>query len=578
MRHFALVTAAFVLATTGSLVSAAATANAPASNAVARTSPAGNYLAGRFAGATRDMAAASTYYRAALRADPKNEELVERTFLAVLATGDVEQAIPFARRLIALDRSQRVARLAIASRALKRGRYSVARAQLSHSVRGPIADLTSTLLSAWALAGSGKTKSAVAAIDRLHGPDWYVAFKDLHAGLIYEYAHRKKQAGKRLERAYHLDATAIRTADAYARWLSESGDRAGAKKVYETFSKAFPGHPLIESALAELKAGKTLAPMVRTPAAGAAEALFGLGTALGNQGGEDIGLVYLQLAIYLDPGHPLALVSLANLYETMKKPELAVDIYDRISANSPLKRSTDIQRALDLEVMKKHDEAKKELTRLVEQDAKDPQAIIALGNVLRSRKQYKEAAATYSKAIALIKEPTRRNWSLFYFRGMCNERAKDWPDAEKDLEKALELYPDQPSVLNYLGYSWVDRGVHLDKAVKMIRRAVELKPNDGYIVDSLGWAQYKLGHYQEASDALERAIELKPEDPVINDHLGDIYWKVGRELEARFQWRHARDNKPEAEDLVKIEEKLKNGLQDGKPSKAGAVETPGKGG
>lgn len=539
----------------------------------ARTSPAGNYLAGRFAGSSRDMEAAAAYYRAALRADPKNAELVERTFLAVLANGDIEAAIPFARRLISLDRSQRVARLAIAARDLKREHYGSARSQLAHSVRGPIADLTSTLLSAWALAGSGKAAAAVASIDHLRGPDWYAAFKDLHAGLIYDYAGMRKHAGTRLERAYQLDPTAIRTADAYGRWLSKTGDRDGAKKLYENFLKVVPTHPMALEALAELKAGKTLAPMVRTPAAGAGEALYGLGTALGRQGGEDIGLIYLQLAIYLDPNHPLALVSLADLYESMKKPELAVQVYDRMPANSPLKRNADIQRALNLEIMKKPGEAKKQLDQLVAKDPKDTQALIALGNVLRSRKEYKEAVGIYTKAIALIKEPTRRNWSVFYFRGICEERAKDWPSAEKDLQKALELYPDQPAVLNYLGYSWVEQGINLDKAIKMIRRAVELQPNDGYIVDSLGWAQYKLGHYQEASDALERAIELKPEDPVINDHLGDIYWKVGRELEARFQWRHARDNNPEPEDLVRIEDKLKNGLKDG-PAKAGAMDTP----
>lgn len=577
MKHSAIVTAAVAVATGLLLGIAPVAASAPVQDAVARTSPAGNYLAGRFAGASRDMAAASVYYRAALRADPKNEELVERTFLAVLANGDIDEAIPFARRLISADRSQRVARLVVAARDLKRGRYSAARSQLSHSVRGPIADLTSTLLSAWALAGAGNARSAIASIDRLHGPDWYVVFKDLHAGLIYDYAGNKKLAGERFARAYQLDPTAIRTADAYGRWLSKSGDAAGARKLYETFAKVVPDHPLVDRALAELKAGKTLTAMVRTPAAGAAEALYGLGTALGRQGGEDIGLVYLQLALYLDPNHPLALLSLADLYEGMKKPELAVATYERMPADSPLKRNADIQHALNYEIMKRHDEAKQELDRLVEQNPKDPQALIALGNVLRSRKDFKEAAAVYSRAVALIQEPTRRNWSLFYFRGICNERAKNWPAAEKDLEKALELYPDQPSVLNYLGYSWVDQGLHLEKAIKMIRRAVELQPNDGYIVDSLGWAQYKLGHYQEASDALERAIELKPEDPVINDHLGDIYWKVGRELEARFQWRHARDNSPEPDDLVKIEEKLKNGLQEPTTPRAGAG-APGKGG
>ncbi len=169
--------------------------------------------------------------------------------------------------------------------------------------------------------------------------------------------------------------------------------------------------------------------------------------------------------------------------------------------------------------------------------------------------------------------PGRQHWTLFYFRGICLERTKDWPRAEKDLEKALELFPEQPQVLNYLGYSWVDQGLYLDKALKMIRRAVELRPNDGYIVDSLGWAYFRLGRYDESTSELERAIELKPEDPVINDHLGDSYWKVGRELEARFQWTHARDNKPEPEDLTKIEEKLKSGLkaEESTPSKAGSV-------
>jgi Flp pilus assembly protein TadD len=261
----------------------------------------------------------------------------------------------------------------------------------------------------------------------------------------------------------------------------------------------------------------------------------------------------------------------------MKKPHLAVETYERIPANAPLKRNAEIQRALNLEVLQRHDDATKALKDLVAKDPTDQEAIVALGNVQRARKEYKEAAETYTKALDLIKEPSKQNWSLYYFRGISYERSKDWPKAEKDLEKALQLNPDQPQVLNYLGYSWVDQGINLEKGIKMIRHAVELRPNDGYIVDSLGWAQYRLGNYQEASDALERAIELKPQDPVINDHLGDVYWKVGRQLEAHFQWRHARDAKPEPDDLARIEDKLKNGLKDDRPSKAGAIETPQKG-
>jgi tetratricopeptide (TPR) repeat protein len=422
-------------------------------------------------------------------------------------------------------------------------------------------------------------KTAIENIDRLQGPDWYAAFKDLHAGLMLEFAGQRKEAGKRIERAYQLDKNSLRTVDAYARWASRNGNRKTALETYAAFSKVLPNHPLVDAAVAELNAGRTLGPLLTSVQAGAAEVLFGLGTALGRQGGEDLALVYLQLALYLEPEHPLALLSLGDLYETLKKPEQAIKVFARVPAHSPLKRNAEIQRGLDLDALERTAEARQLLEEIVENNPKDLEAITALGNVLRARKLYSEAAGVYSKAIALLTEPARQHWTLFYFRGICYERSKNWPQAEKDFEKALELFPDQPQTLNYLGYSWVDQGLHLDKALGMIRRAVELRPNDGYIIDSLGWAYYRLGRYEEAAKELERAIELKPEDPVINDHLGDAYWKVGRRLESNFQWRHALDMKPEPEDLPKIEIKLREGLKDDGPSpKAGAVKNSGNGG
>ena len=185
---------------------------------------------------------------------------------------------------------------------------------------------------------------------------------------------------------------------------------------------------------------------------------------------------------------------------------------------------------------------------------------MALGNILRGRKQFGECAEVYSKGIETIANPERPNWLIFYFRGICNERDKKWHKAEADLKQALKLFPDQPHVLNYLGYSWIDQGLNLDDGMRMIRRAVEQRPDDGYIVDSLGWAYFRLGNYDEAVKNLERAVELKPDDPTINDHLGDAYWQGRATLEAQFQWAHARDLKPEPEELVKIKQKLENGL------------------
>jgi Flp pilus assembly protein TadD len=276
--------------------------------------------------------------------------------------------------------------------------------------------------------------------------------------------------------------------------------------------------------------------------------------------GEELGLIYLQLALYLQPNHQLAILQLADLYEGIKKPELAVKTYERVPPGSPLRRSALIQRAIDLDGLDRSDEARADLDKLVTADPSDLEAVMALGNVLRGRKLYAECADVYSKGLATVPHPDKTTSTIFYYRGICYERAKQWPKAEADFKQSLALLPDQPHVLNYLGYSWVDQGVNLDEGMRMIKRAVEQRADDGYIVDSLGWAFYRIGNFEEAVKELDRAVELKPEDPTINDHLGDAYWRVGRILEARFQWAHARDLNPEKDELDTIEQKLKAGL------------------
>jgi tetratricopeptide (TPR) repeat protein len=541
-------------------------------------SASGSYLAARHAGQQRDAAAAAAYYRAALKRDPNNGELLDRVFLAFLVDGDVDEAVKFAERVAQADKNDRVARLVLGVNSLKRKQYASARRDLAQSIRGPITDLTATLLSAWSSLGANDSKGAIAAIDHLAGPEWYAIFKDLHAGLIYDVAGNQKEAGKRLERAYKLDSTALRVVQAYGSWVSRNRSPKEAMTVFETFDKTLPRHPLVVEAMDKLKAGEKLPPLVANVQAGAAEALYGLGASLGRRGGEDLGLVYLQLSLFLSPNHPLALLSLADLYESLKKPELAIKIYDRVPPSSPLHRNAAIQMAANLDSLDRADEAQKHLEALIKQNPDDLEAIMALGNVLRGHKKFAECANVYSKGVSAIQKPEKANWVVYYFRGICYERSKQWAKAEADLMKALELFPDQPHVLNYLGYSWIDQGIKLDEGMEMIKKAVQQRPDDGYIVDSLGWAYYRLGNYEEATKQLERAIELKPEDPTINDHLGDAYWRVGRVLEARFQWAHARDLKPDAEELPKIEEKLKEGLPDETSSQAKAGKKSGDGG
>jgi tetratricopeptide (TPR) repeat protein len=412
------------------------------------------------------------------------------------------------------------------------------------------------------MANPTEAKRAANSIDKLGGADWYAIFKELHAALILDLAGQKKEAARHYERSYKLDPTALRVVQSYGSFLSRQGNNADALKVFAAFDEALPRHPLIVEATNELKAGKKLPLMVDTPQAGAAEVLYGLGASFGRRGGEDLGLIYLQLSLYLAPSHPLALLSLGDLYEALKKPELANKAYERVLLNSPLHRYAQIQLALNLDSLDRTDEAKASLEKVIAADPTDLEAIMAFGNVLRGRKQFAECADVYSKGVDTIGKPEKSNWVIYYFRGICFERAKQWPKAEADFKRSLDLYPDQPHVLNYLGYSWIDQGINLDEGMLMIKRSVEQRADDGYIVDSLGWAYYRLGNMDEAVKQLERAVELKPEDPTVNDHLGDAYWRVGRMLEARFQWSHARDLKPEPDDLVKIEAKLKSGLPD----------------
>jgi tetratricopeptide (TPR) repeat protein len=557
-----------------------ATPQVPTQQELARYSPAGNYLAARHASVERDAVSASAYFRAALRADPKNPVLLERTFVSVLADGEVDEAAKLAERVIQADKTQRLARLVLGIRALKAKQYPAARQHIAQSVRGPIADLTATLVGAWAQQGANETKAAIEAVDRLAGPEWYALFKDLHAGLIYDLAGNKREAGKRLEKVHKLDGNTLRAVEAYGRWASRNLPKDEALKIYEAFDKVLPQHPLILEAMGEIRSGEKLGPLVDSPQAGAAEVLFGLGASLGRQGGEDLALAYLQLAIYLAPRHPLALMSLADLYEQVKKPALAIRLYQRVPADSPLKRNADIQLATNLDALDRTEEGKKILEKLIADRPEDKDAIQALGNIQRARKEFSECADVYGKAIATLKTQQKSDWMLYYFRGICNERSKQWPAAEADFKKALELSPDQAHVLNYLGYSWIDQGTNLEEGMRMIRKAVEQRPDDGYIVDSLGWAHYRMQEWDEAVKHLERAVELKPEDPTINDHLGDAYWKVGRTLEAQFQWAHARDLKPEPDDLKKIVEKLRTGMPDEAASTetAKAPKRPGDGG
>jgi Flp pilus assembly protein TadD len=377
--------------------------------------------------------------------------------------------------------------------------------------------------------------------------------------------------------AQDLEPGSVRLVDSRARFEARQGDLVEAKRLYDDFERSSPRNPLIKAGRQEIEKGAETPRLIASAKQGAAEALFGLAASSGREGEDFAAVLYLRLALYLDPENAVTAVTLGEVYERAKGYEQAIAAYRTVPASSPLRQSSDLQIGLDLVAQEKYDDAIAHLRKMVESHPEDIEAYAALGDGLRASKKFAEAAEAYGKAIDLSGPPTKTSWLLYYDRGICLERAKQWPRAEADLKQALTLSPDQPLVLNYLGYSWVDQGLNIDEAFAMLRRAVDLRPKDGYIVDSLGWAFYRMARYDDAVRTLEKAIELKPNDPTINDHLGDAYWHVGRKLEATFQWAHARDMQPEPEDLPGILKKIQTGmLLDEKPKTPQSTADPVK--
>ena len=382
--------------------------------------------------------------------------------------------------------------------ALKKKQYATARRFFNRGGRGRSADITATLLNAWSWAGSKNFSEAIGTVDNLSGENIYNVFRDFHAGLIASYLGSPRQGEERLRAAHSAEGTTLRVVDAFGRVLSRRGQQAEAKAVYEKFDALLPRHPVVRNALAELAAGRKLAPLVSTPQQGAAEVMYGLGAAGNGQGDEIAALIYLNLALHLDPEHAFASTTRGDILSRLGQSEAAIVAFDKVPLNSPMRVAADVQIAGALNTLERYDDAIAFLQTALKREPNDIDLLSALGSVQRARKLFPEAAETYSRAIAQVKDPDASHWELFYSRGTAYERAKEWPKAEADLKKALELGGDsigsnRAHVLNYLGYSWVDRHENLDEALSMLKRAVELRPRDGYIADSLAWAYYRLG-------------------------------------------------------------------------------------
>lgn len=561
-----------------SLALAAAFGLPLAGAAMGESSFSGAYLAALHAAKTGDVDAAARYFQEALDRDPGNLDLLEQALVYQAAAGRMEEAMALAERLSVFQADNRVAALLLAAKDLKTGDYDALIERVDVS-KGGVHPLIGAMFKGWAVFGKGDEAGAEAAFDALGDQPVFRIFSLYHTAL----ARHADNDPERAIAAYEELAGALnsaptgRVARAYAAALIDAGRPEDARKVYEAAEALAVGDGALESEIAALDAGAAAAAPVESPADGAAEALFGLAAAIGSDGDARLSLLYSRLAIWLRPDLYEATLLLAELLDAGGQHAAAVRAYEAIPPDSPLIRAAEIGRAESLHRMARNDEAVEALKALTRRAPEATDAHIALGDLLRRTERFSEAAKAYDSAVRLIEADGRSNWALLYQRGIAYERSHEWEKAEADFFAALELQPDQPLVLNYLGYSWLEKGVNLDRAMEMIRKAVDQRPDDGYIVDSLGWGYYLLGDFPNAASELERAVELQPVDPVINDHYGDALWRVGRRMEAEFQWKRALSFDPDDKVRDRIRRKLDRGLdsvlaeeQATKPAAAGA--------
>jgi tetratricopeptide (TPR) repeat protein len=526
----------------------------------AAKAPFGAYLAGRHAQHVRDYHAAVSWFEDALKADPDAPELITRTFLMEASVGHFARAQKLAESELKLDETDAMAELVLLLDRVKAGDKAAAIARADALPEEGVHRFVRPLARAWARVAVGDmagAETALADLDKFNG---FAPLKFYQLGLIDDFSGNSDRAEdnfkKTLEASGQLN---WRLTDAMANFYQRHGREDEAKALYERFVKDNAGSELAESVLATRLQGVP-SPLIGSAEDGLAEALFDLASVVNQPETLDLALLYGRCALELRPHMVLAQLLLADVLSAQNKPEESLAVLAEVPASSPYWWSSRLRVAGNLEMLDRTDDAIAQLRSMAAEAPTRAGADMQLGDLLRGKKRFSEAVDAYDEAIRRFEEagmPER--WSLYYSRGIALERSGQWQRAEADLFHALDLKPDQPLVLNYLGYSWIDRGENLDRGLKMIQKAVELRPEDGYIVDSLGWAHYRLGEYGSAVQYLEKAIELVPEDPTINDHLGDAYWQSGRPIEARYQWRRALQFGPQDEEVKPIQAKLDAG-------------------
>lgn len=521
---------------------------------------AGAYLAGNQANRDNNYEQAARFYSQALARDPSNPYLLQNALLSYVAKGDVDRSVAIARKIQSGQFASQLADLVVLAQSIREGEFSEAEAILDDSAE-IFSPLLTGLLSGWVALGDGQMKVAVKRFDGMRNPPAMRLFGQYHKALalaaVGDFATADKILTGDKDGNLRLNRGSL---IAHAQIMSQLDRKDEALALLDGALRGTSDQGVsdLRDRIAEM--GIVDYTFITEASQGAAEVFLTLASVLEREQDERYALVYARLAEYLRPGYTEAILLTAEILQDQDQFDLASKTYARVSQDDPMFLNAELGRADALVDADKADAAIEVLRNMTRSFGDVPRVHISLGDVLRGQEDYAAAAKAYDTAVDMIPDPAPNHWFLFYARGISYEREGQWEQAEADFRSALELSPDQPLVLNYLGYSLVEANLKLEEAQDMIERAVKARPDDGYITDSLGWVLYRVGKYKEAVGPMERAVELVSNDPIINDHLGDVYWKVNRKREAEFQWRRALSLKPEEKDAPRIRRKLEIGL------------------
>ena len=505
---------------------------------VAADEPAGAYLAARQARFNNDYETAALYFTRALAEDPSNPTILEFSVATQVSLGQVERALPIARRMEDGDIRSQIAQMVLLSEEVKRGDYDavLARIEAEKGV-GPLAD---GLIGAWATLGQGDMATALTLFDKIAEEPGLRSFAIYHKALALASVGDYESA----DAIYAGESdgpmqTTRRGTIAWAEVLSQLERNEDAIAVIdEAFGSDLD--PQIAALRGRLESGERVSfSRIDTPRAGIAEVFYSLGRALLADTGSDYVLLYSRITEYLSDDHIDARIMTAELLESLGQYDLATEAYKRVPRDHPAFHAAELGRAEALRRADRTDAAAEVLEQLRKSYPDLAIAHAAAGDLYRQLEQFDKAVTAYDAAIDLYSAHENKQWFVYYARAISLERQGKWDRAEADFRQALDLNPEQPDVMNYLGYSLVEKNIKLDEALDLIERALAAQPDSGFILDSLGWVLYRLGRYDEAIGHMERAAEFMPVDPVVNDHLGDVLWAVGRTTEARFQWKRA---------------------------------------